>query len=154
MFELVGHAGNVMLLCGYTDGWTYWYGALSATFYPTQTTRSHAITTGNHSMPLAGAVSFELVRVGDRTTIYRDGKEFAIWTTTESLAEIRIKMGGTSNINPQGRSLTYASGEALNLRLEGLGQENYGSSGDHAWFQNSTEPIKQSSQPLVHIPTT
>ena len=68
IFELVGHDGNVMLRCGYTDGWTDWYGALSATFYPTQTTRSHQVTTGNHSMPLAGAVSFEIVRVNDRTT--------------------------------------------------------------------------------------
>ena len=119
-FELVGHDGNVILRCGYTSAWIDWYGALSATFYPTQTTRAHAVTTGQHSMPLARTVSFEIVRVGDRTTIYRDGKEFAIWTTTELLAEIRFEMGGTRYINPQGRRSDYAPVEVLHIKLKGI----------------------------------
>lgn len=123
-FELVGHDGNVMLHCGYTDGWIDWYGALSAMFYPTQTTRAHNVTTGSHSMPLAGEVSFEIVREGELTTIFRDGKEFAIWTTTESLTEIRIKMVGTRIIEPSGRRSSYAPVEVLRLKLEGKESEN------------------------------
>ena len=67
--ELVGHDGNVMLRFGYSDGWVDYYGELGAWFYPTQANRTLRVNTNHHSMPLVGAVSFEIVR--DRATAER-----------------------------------------------------------------------------------
>ncbi|MCL4210086.1 MAG: protein kinase [Phycisphaeraceae bacterium] len=117
--EVFGVDEALLLRAGFSDGWIDFRGSASVVSYPTRMRQARYATTGPHTMSATGALAFDIVRRGERITVYREGREVFVDRVPEPLGAVDMKVLGYEHVDRLGRTSAFAPLGVASISLHG-----------------------------------